>query len=99
MKIGKISAVIFLICMLSISVTSPVQASGDRYDGGKSYYDGHHSDYDGHHSDYDDRNYDYNSGGDCNRAVGAPLDGGLLALLAGAGITYFAARRKRKNEG
>jgi hypothetical protein len=29
-------------------------------------------------------------------AVGAPLDGGLLALLAGAGITYFAARKKKK---
>lgn len=31
-------------------------------------------------------------------AVGVPLDGGLLALLAGAGITYFAARRKKKKE-
>ena len=30
-------------------------------------------------------------------AVGAPLDGGLLILLAGAGITYFAARKKKKN--
>lgn len=31
-------------------------------------------------------------------AVGAPIDGGLLALLAGAGITYFGARRKKKNQ-
>lgn len=30
--------------------------------------------------------------------VGAPLDGGLLALLAAAGVTYFAARRKKKNK-
>jgi hypothetical protein len=30
-------------------------------------------------------------------AVGAPLDGGLLVLLAGAGIAYFAARKKKKN--
>jgi hypothetical protein len=30
--------------------------------------------------------------------VGVPLDGGLLALLAGAGIVYFAARKKRKNQ-
>ncbi len=30
--------------------------------------------------------------------TGVPLDGGLLALLAGAGITYFAARKKKKNE-
>lgn len=28
--------------------------------------------------------------------VGVPLDGGLLALLAGAGVAYFAARRKKK---
>jgi hypothetical protein len=28
--------------------------------------------------------------------VGAPLDGGLLVLLAGAGITYFGVRRKKK---
>lgn len=30
-------------------------------------------------------------------AVGVPLDGGLLAVLAGAGIAYFAARKKKKN--
>ncbi len=30
--------------------------------------------------------------------TGVPLDGGLLALLAGAGITYFTARKKKKNE-
>ena len=28
----------------------------------------------------------------------APLDGGLLAILAGAGITYFVARKKGKNK-
>ena len=28
--------------------------------------------------------------------VGAPLDGGLLAILAAAGISYFAARKKKK---
>lgn len=28
-------------------------------------------------------------------AVGVPLDGGLLAVLAGAGIAYFAKRKKR----
>jgi hypothetical protein len=37
----------------------------------------------------------YNRGG--QNCVGAPLDGGLLALLAGAGIVYFTARKKRKN--
>ena len=29
--------------------------------------------------------------------VGAPLDGGLLALLGAAGIAYYGARRKKKN--
>ena len=29
-------------------------------------------------------------------SVGAPLDGGLLAILAGAGIAYFAARKKKR---
>jgi hypothetical protein len=28
--------------------------------------------------------------------TGVPLDGGLLALLAGAGIAYFSARKKKK---
>ena len=42
-----------------------------------------------------------NPGGprDCpGGGAGAPLDGGLLAILAGAGITYFVARKKRKNK-
>ncbi|HYW97059.1 MAG TPA: hypothetical protein VE870_15810 [Bacteroidales bacterium] len=32
-----------------------------------------------------------------NQTTGVPLDGGLLALLAGAGIAYFAARKKKKS--
>ena len=31
--------------------------------------------------------------------VGVPLDGGLLTLLAGAGIAYFAARKKKRAGG
>lgn len=31
-----------------------------------------------------------------NNSVGVPLDGGLLTLLAGAGIAYFAARKKKR---
>jgi hypothetical protein len=31
-------------------------------------------------------------------AVGAPLDGGLLAILAAAGGAYFVARKKKKNQ-
>ncbi|MDF1572866.1 MAG: hypothetical protein P1P82_14755 [Bacteroidales bacterium] len=30
--------------------------------------------------------------------VGAPLDGGLLAILAAAGGAYFIARKKKKNQ-
>jgi hypothetical protein len=32
------------------------------------------------------------------QTVGAPLDGGLLALLAAAGGVYFVARRKKKKQ-
>jgi hypothetical protein len=37
-------------------------------------------------------------GGGGGDAVGAPLDGGLLAILAIAGGTYFAARKRKKKE-
>ncbi len=33
---------------------------------------------------------------DNQTTTGVPLDGGLLALLAGAGVAYFAARKKKK---
>ena len=36
--------------------------------------------------------------GNGNGTVGAPLDGGLLALLAGAGVAYFGARKKKKQQ-
>jgi len=29
--------------------------------------------------------------------VGAPLDGGLLLVLGGAGVAYYAARKKKQN--
>ena len=28
--------------------------------------------------------------------VGAPLDGGLLAILAASGVTYYVAKKKKK---
>jgi hypothetical protein len=31
-----------------------------------------------------------------NDPVGAPLDGGLLAILGAAGLAYFGIRRKKK---
>jgi len=31
-----------------------------------------------------------------SKVIGAPLDGGLLAILAAAGISYFAARKKKR---
>ena len=30
--------------------------------------------------------------------VGVPLDGGLLTILAGAGIAYFAARKNKRKD-
>jgi hypothetical protein len=33
---------------------------------------------------------------DPGNTVAVPLDGGLLAILAGAGLGYFAARSKKK---
>ena len=30
------------------------------------------------------------------KAVGAPLDGGLLAILGAAGVAYYAARKRKK---
>ncbi len=49
------------------------------------------------HNRHQQRRMKQVSPGPSTGAVGAPLDGGLLALLAGAGITYFAARKKKKN--
>ncbi len=31
------------------------------------------------------------------QTTGVPLDGGILALLAGGAVAYFAARKKKKN--
>jgi hypothetical protein len=31
-----------------------------------------------------------------NKTVHAPLDGGLLLALGGAGVAYYAARKKKK---
>ena len=41
----------------------------------------------------------FSGGGECEPGTtAAPLDGGLLAILAGAGITYYAARKRKKNK-
>jgi hypothetical protein len=32
-------------------------------------------------------------------SVGAPLDGGFLAVLGAAGVAYFAGRKKKKDSG
>jgi hypothetical protein len=31
-------------------------------------------------------------------ATGAPLDGGILSVLGVAGVAYYAARKKKKND-
>jgi len=48
----------------------------------------------GHRGDHNE----YNNHGDGDGAVGAPLDGGILAILAAAGGAYFVARKKKKGE-
>lgn len=42
----------------------------------------------------------FNHSGDCSGGgqTAAPLDGGLLSILAVAGVTYFTARKKMKNK-
>jgi hypothetical protein len=37
------------------------------------------------------------SGGDQQVGAGAPLDGGMLILLLGAGVAYFLNKKKKKN--
>ena len=93
MNLGKKIRVTLLISVFGLFLSGSVFAkAGDDYQR-RSYSDGYHRDYDGGHHDYE-----YSGGSGSCKAVGAPLDGGLLAVLAGAGITYFAARRKRKTE-
>lgn len=41
--------------------------------------------------------HDHKKGDRCN-TVGVPLDGGLLAILAAAGATYFVSRKKKKSQ-
>ena len=39
------------------------------------------------------------NGGDGGNTVGAPLDGGIITiLLGGAGVAYFARKRRKNNE-
>ena len=59
---------------------------------------GNNNDNDWNNNDWNNGDYDrsYNRHG--TQPVGAPLDGGLLALLAAAGVTYFVARKKRKSK-
>jgi len=47
----------------------------------------------GHHNNYHQTRKPNN----CN-TVGAPLDGGLLTMLLGAGLVYFGARKRRKEQ-
>lgn len=35
-------------------------------------------------------------GGGGRDGVGVPLDGGLLAILAAAGVSYYVARKRKK---
>ena len=46
------------------------------------------------HQRHRNHQHNYNSGG----AVGAPLDGGLLAVLGVAGVAYITARKRKKKD-
>jgi hypothetical protein len=41
----------------------------------------------------------HNHNGGTSPTVGAPLDGGILAILGIAGVAYFVARKKKNNLG
>ncbi len=47
--------------------------------------------------DYEHHRRDQTRGGERHGNAGAPLDGGLLTILAAAGIAYVGARKKKKN--
>ena len=88
MKITKGLKTVFLLSLFSIMISFTAEARGPRPGSERPW-----------------RNWNRNSqpsaiqpGNGNGNSVAVPLDGGLLALLAGAGITYFADRRKKKKE-
>lgn len=50
------------------------------------------------HPRFRNHKHHYNSTQPKSATVGAPLDGGILAILGAAGVAYFAARKRKKNE-
>jgi hypothetical protein len=61
--------------------------AGERHAPGNGYDHGR-----GHSSHGNGNGYGHTKG-----SVGAPLDGGLLLLLGGAGVAYYASRKKKEN--
>ena len=86
MKILKKLSFVVFVLTLTIAFSSEALAWGPRPTSpdGTTYRSGSGQTYQGHH-------------GARGGSAGAPLDGGLLALLAGAGAIYVAKRKKKKN--
>jgi len=82
-RIKRFSLVVILL-VSSIAFSSVALALGD---GPEDQYE----------RDYNHQYQDRTRSGDCTHSAEAPLDGGLLAILAAAGIAYVGARKKRKN--
>jgi hypothetical protein len=76
-----------VISFLLFAVTAFYANAIDRHAPGKGYQNGR-----GHYSHGNGHGY-----GHSKPIVGAPLDGGLLLVLGGAGVAYLAARKKKEN--
>ena len=84
MKRIKRFSFILILLVSSIAFSSVAMAWGDKTQ-------------DQYERDYTYQNHDRTRSGDGRRCAGAPLDGGLLAILAAAGVAYVGARKKKKN--
>jgi hypothetical protein len=75
-----------MISFLLLAVTAFYVNAQDRHAPGKGYEHGR-----GHQVHGNGHGYGH------TKDVGAPLDGGLLLVLGGAGVAYYTARKKKEN--
>lgn len=77
-----------ILSILLFVATSFYVNAQERHSPGQGYKKGK-----GHQSHGNGNGYGHSG----KPTVGAPLDGGLLLVLGGAGVAYFAARKKKEN--